>query len=220
MFVAVGVVLLAAGGAYLAGGMGSGSSAEAEGGFDYGRKAVLVAKLKGELAKEPCNRTKVVEYLQTLLSAEDWRGTIRDADDFIARCGKFPQLRSFTWSAHTRLSEFDLAVRDATELIDSAPRNAGYWVWRAMAHESRGALDEALKDFEQAFSLQPDKFQIANQLASAYERQKQPCEAYDVLLEHVRMNPGIAGQPDMEARLLNLLDQGKCTGKQRKRKAP
>ena len=214
--IAAGVLLLAGGGAFLAGVVGSGDSTEALG-FDYGRKAVLVAKLREELAKEPCNRTKVVEYLQTVLSAEDWRGTIRDADDFITRCGKFPQLRSLTYSAHTRLSEFDLAIRDATELIEHAPSNAGYRLWRAMAYEARGAFDEALKDFEEAFRLQPEQFQVANQLASAYERKKRPCDAYFVLLDHVKANPAQAGVPQMEERLIGLLDQGKCSGKRSKR---
>lgn len=214
--IAAGVLLLASGGALLAGVVGSGDSTEALG-FDYGRKAVLVAKLREELAKEPCNRSKVVEYLQTVLSAEDWRGTIRDADDFIARCGKFPQLRSLTYSAHTRLKEFDLAIRDATELIESAPNNAGYRLWRAMAYEARGAFDEALKDFEEGFRLQPNQFQVANQLASAYERKKRPCDAYFVLLEHVKANPAQAGLPEMEDRLIRLLEQGKCSGKRNKR---
>lgn len=185
--------------------------------FDYGPKGALVAKLRKELEKEPCDRTKAVQYAQTVFSAEDWRGSIQFADGFIARCGKFPQIRSLTYSAHTRLGEFDLAIRDATELIESAPSNAGYRLWRAMAYEARGAFDEALKDFEEGFRLQPNQLQLANQLAGAYERQKRPCDAYFVLLDHVKANPASAGLPELEARLIRLLDQGKCSGKRNKR---
>jgi hypothetical protein len=62
------------------------------------------------------DQTRAVQYAQTLFSAEDWRGSLQFSDDFVTRCGKFPQLRSISYSAHIRLSEFDLAVRDATEL--------------------------------------------------------------------------------------------------------
>lgn len=221
LLVAAGVAVFVAGAAYLTrsgvlpSGDPSGSSPESE--FNYGLKAPRIAKLREQLAKEPCDRTRSVEYVQALFAAEDWRGTLRSADDFIARCGKFPQLRSVTYSAHMRLSEFDLAIRDATELLDSAPRNAGYWVWRGMAYESLHASDKALADFQEAFRLNPELFQTANQLATAYERRKQPCDAYFVLLEHVKANPAISGEPKMEKRLLQLTDQGKCTGKQNKR---
>jgi tetratricopeptide (TPR) repeat protein len=217
LLIAAGVAVLAAGGAYvyrsgvLPSGDASAGSPESE--FNYGLKAPHIKKLRQQLAKEPCDRTKGVEYVQALFAAEDWRGTLQSAEDFIARCGKFPQLRSLTYSAHMRLSEFDQAIGDATELIESTPGNGGYWVWRAQAHESKQESDKALADFEQAFSLQPTAFQVANHLASAYERRKRPCDAYFVLLEHVKQNPHVAGQPDFEARLLQLVDQGKCMGK-------
>ena len=181
--------------------------------FDYGPKGVLVAKLRGELEKEPCNRTKAVQYAQTVFSAEDWRGSIRFADDFVARCGKFPQLRSITYSAHIRLSEFDLAIRDATELIESAPGNAGYWVWRGLAHQSREQSEQALGDFQQAFRLQPEQFQVANQLASAYERLDRPCDAHLVVLEHQQSNIESLGRPEVTKRLAQLAAQGCELGK-------
>jgi hypothetical protein len=42
----------------------------------------------------------------------------------------------------TRLSEFELAVRDVTELIEGAPTNVGYWLWRGMA---RVALAQSIE---------------------------------------------------------------------------
>jgi aspartyl protease family protein len=182
--------------------------------FDYGQKGGLVAKLRRELEREPCDRTKAVQYTQTVFSAQDWRGSIQFADDFIARCGKFPQLRSITYSAHIRLSEFDLAVRDATELIESAPGNAGYWVWRAMAHQSRDQKSEqALGDFQQAFRLQPEQFQVANQLASAYEILDRPCDAHLVMLEHQQSDPKSFGRPEVTKRIAQLAAQGCALGK-------
>lgn len=183
--------------------------------FDYGPKRGLVVQLRNALEKEPCDRSKAVQYTQTVFSAGDWRGSIQFTDGFISRCGKFPQLRSITYSAHMQLSEFDLAIRDATELIDSAPGNAGYWVWRAMAHQSLQKSEQALADFQQAFRLQPEQFQVANQLATAYERLDRPCDGHLVLLEHQQSNIESLGRPEVRNRISQLAAMGCELGKGR-----
>lgn len=179
VFATLGVAALALGVAYWKGMLPG--QAPREPGFDYGHKALLVAAMREQLEQAPCDRSKAVEYLQTIYSADDLRGSIAYAADFDVRCGKFPQLRSITYSAHMRLKELDLAVRDATELIESSPGNAGYWVWRGMAREASSASALALADFQQAFRLKSDEFQTTNHLASAYERQGRICDAYLVL---------------------------------------
>lgn len=188
--------------------------------FDYGPKRALVLSLRTQLAAEPCDRTRAVQYAQTLFSAEDWRGGVQFADDFITRCGKFPQLRSISYSSHMRLSEFEPAVRDATELVESAPNNVSYRIWRALAHQSRGEAARALEDFQEAFRLQPEEFQVANQLATAYEKARQPCEAYRVLVEHQRANPKSLRRMDVLERLGTLEAQGHCGAAEGGVKAP
>lgn len=178
--------------------------------FDYGPKRALVMSLRSQLAAEPCDRTRAVQYAQTLFSAEDWRGSIQFSDDFVTRCGKFPQLRSISYSSHMRLSEFEPAIRDATELVESAPNNVSYRVWRALARQSRGESTQALEDFQEAFRLQPEEFQVANQLATAYEKSRQPCEAHRVLVEHQRANPKSLRRLDVLERLATLEAQGHC----------
>lgn len=178
--------------------------------FDYGARRSLVLSLRSQLAAEPCDRTRAVQYAQTLFSAEDWRGSVRFSDDFVTRCGQFPQLRSISYSAHMRLSEFEPAIRDATELVESAPNNVSYRVWRALAYQARGASQQALADFQEAFRLQPEQFQVANQLATAYERSHQPCEAHRVLVEHQRANPKALRQLEVLERLALLESQGHC----------
>lgn len=207
---ALGVVALVAGGAYVVSVSGSDGAPSDTSSFDYGPKAPLVAKLRGELKKEPCNRTQMMELSKLLFSVQDWRGTIQASEDFIARCGKFTQLRSLTYSAHIRLSEFDLALKDAAELIESAPRNAGYWVWSGLAHEALGDFDKAVADFQQAFGLQPDQLQVANQLASAYERQLKPCDALLVLLQHLQAKPSSEGDGQLQERMAALATAGQC----------
>ncbi|EPX58336.1 hypothetical protein D187_004092 [Cystobacter fuscus DSM 2262] len=189
------------------------SSAPAPARTSHGPKNPAVEVLRGQLEKEPCDRTRAVQYAQALFSTDDWRESIRFSDDFVTRCGKFPQLRSISYSAHIRLSEFDLAIRDATELIESAPGNASYRVWRALAHQSRGASELALGDFQEAFRLQPEQFQVANHLATAYEQSRQPCEAHRVLEEHQRVNSDSARRLEVMEWLARLETQGPCGAK-------
>ena len=179
-------------------------------GFDYGSKSGLVAQVRADLEREPCNRTRAVQYVHFLFTLEDWRGSIRAADDFVARCGPFPQLRSITYSAHVRLSEFEPAIRDATELVDSEPGNAGYRVWRALVYQGHGDTAKALEDFQQAFRLHPEEFQVAHQLASAYERMSQPCEGFRVMREYQQASPKDAARPEVTTLLRQLDAQGPC----------
>jgi tetratricopeptide (TPR) repeat protein len=204
----LGGVVIALGVGYLA--WRGAAPAPAGASFDYGPKRAAVAALRAQLDQEPCDRGRAVQYAQTLFSAEDWRGSIRFTDDFIARCGKFPQLRSISYSAHMRLSEFEPASQDATELVDSAPNNASYRVWRALAHQSRGASEQALGDFQEAFRLQPEQFQVANQLATTYERLHQPCEAHRVLTAHLRTRRPAPQDPELMGRIALLEAEGHC----------
>jgi clan AA aspartic protease (TIGR02281 family) len=178
--------------------------------FHYGPKNAQVLQLRRHLEKEPCDRTKALELVQLMFRADDWRGTLLISEAFLTRCGKFPALRQLTYSAHTRLSEFELAASDATELIDSAPTNAGYWVWRGMALDASGEPDQALADFQQAFLLQPAQAHIANHLASAYERQHKPCDALLTLLKHLQSNAEHAASSELINRIAMLDAVGKC----------
>lgn len=212
-FTVTGVLGLVGAGLWLAlraGASSGGETALPAHDFHYGPKNAQVLQLRRHLGKEPCDRTKALELVQIMFRADDWRGTLLISEDFLTRCGKFPALRQLTYSAHTRLSEFALAVRDATELIDSAPTNAGYWIWRGMALEASGKPEQALEDFQQAFLLQPDQAHIANHLASAYERQHKPCDALLTLLKHLQSNTERAASSELINRIAMLDAVGKC----------
>jgi aspartyl protease family protein len=210
VFAVLGVIGLVAGGAWVLRTSGSSTEARPEPQFDYGPKAERIRRLSWELEREPCNRLKALDYVKAVFHADDLRGTIQISEDFISRCGKFTQLRHLTYAAHTRLSEFDLAIRDATELIDSEPNNVGYWIWRGMAHQAAGDSEKALADFQEAFNLQPGQAQVANQLASIYERLRKPCDALLVLLQHLQANPAELGRAEMMERMELLEYQGSC----------
>jgi aspartyl protease family protein len=212
-FTVVGVLALVGAGLWLAlrGVPGAGGEATLPAHeFNYGPDNALVFGLRQHLKKEPCDRTKALELVQLMFNAQDWRGTIVTSDAFLARCGKYPPLRQLTYTAHTRLSEFELAARDATELLEGAPTNVGYWLWRGMALEADQKPAQALADFKQAFLLQPGQGHVANHLASAYERQHKPCEAMVTLLEHLQANPEGAGSRALLERIAMLEAVGSC----------
>jgi aspartyl protease family protein len=209
----VGVLSLGGAGVWLALGGGFNEGGEAslpEHEFNYGAQNARVLGLRRYLKKEPCDRPKALELVQLMFNAGDFRGTIITSDDFITRCGKSVPLRQLTYTAHTRLSEFDLAARDVTELIESAPSNVGYRIWRGMALEAGMKPEQALADFKQAFLLQPDQFHVANHLAGAYERQGKPCDAMLTLLEHLRTDAEHAGSRELLERIDTLEMAGSC----------
>lgn len=211
---AVGVLGLAAGGAWFALAGGSGGTPEVaalpEHEFNYGPKNSQVFGLRRALEKKPCDRALGLELVQLMFNAEDWRGVVLTADAFTAQCGRFDQMRQLTYTAHTRLSEFDLAIRDVSELLESAPGNVGYWIWRGLAHEAGGKSEQALTDFQQAFTLQPTQAHVANQLASAYERQHKPCDALLTLLQHLQAGTQRKASRELIERIALLEAVGKC----------
>lgn len=182
----------------------------AEPGFDYGVRASVVRRLRAQLEAEPCNRSKAVELAQELSSHQDWRGTLQASEEFMARCEQATQLRQFVYSAHMRLGQHELAVEAATQLLERAPRNVNYLVWRGQAHEARNAPEQALADFQQAFSLQPGQFHLARLLATAQLRMQQPCEARRTLLQFLQSNPPEPAHREASAWASQLESEGPC----------
>lgn len=178
--------------------------------FNYGDKAQTVIRQRFQLEQEPCSKPKVLQLTQTLLAAHDYAGTLQVVDGFDARCGKFTQLRQAAYTAHTQLEQLELAVKDATALIDSAPKNPGYRLWRGMAYEALKQDEAALADFEAAFQSHPDQVQIANVLVRAYEKRSRPCDELRTRREHLRANPQAGGGAPVEKRMADLEAAGKC----------
>ena len=178
--------------------------------FDYGKKDTLIRNLRKELSLQPCDKTKGREYAQALFEAGDLKGTIQAGDDFIAKCGKSTALRQLTYTAHVQLQEFDLAARDVTELLEGAPSNANYYLWRGMAYEASGVLDKAASDFQQAFLLKPEEPQVTNLMATANTNNGRACDARLAVLEHLQASAGKARDPKMMERLEQLSSAGRC----------
>ncbi|HEX2573219.1 MAG TPA: tetratricopeptide repeat protein [Polyangia bacterium] len=172
--------------------------------FDYGDQTPLVRDLSAALAKEPCDRQKIVKLAEVMLQAGDNRGALRRSDAFFAACGEHLRLRWTTYTAHQRLSEWDAAIADATRLIDNAPEDPDYWWWRGNIYEEKGALEKAAADYRKTLELRPASNNIPFNLSSVLERLGRPCEAMAPVFQFLRHYPQYRGQPNIVSRMERL----------------
>ncbi|MDI1444306.1 TIGR02281 family clan AA aspartic protease [Polyangium sp. 6x1] len=179
--------------------------------YDYGAATNAVHKLETELQKEPCDRPKTLELLETILDAGDSRGVLARSATFTAACGEYVQTRRITYRAHQRLGETDAAVADLTELVSSDPYQVHYRAWRGVVYQEKGDLDRAAEDFRQALMLHPKLSDIPINLATVYEKQGKPCEAAFPLQQLVFHYPRAAWTSGIRTRIADLLQKGGCS---------
>ena len=165
--------------------------------------------LENELAKEPCDRPKMHELGTRLLQRGENRAAITRVNAFFRQCGDDPSMRRLLMLAHERLSEWDLAAAEATQLVDAEPYSADYRAWRGLVYEQKGDWEHAAEDFRQALALQPRLSDVPLNLAAAYERLGRPCEAafpLEQLMYHYPERP----MPGLRARVAELSARGGC----------
>ena len=161
--------------------------------------------LRASLAKEPCDRNKIVELGEGLMQAGEPREAIDRSTSFFGKCGEYPRLRWVTYAAHQRLGEWEPAVADASKLIESEPESKDYWWWRGIVYEKHGELEKAASDYRQSMLIEPAITNIPINLADVYERLGRPCEAIQPLEQLVHEHPKQAGQVDARIRRLSEL---------------
>ena len=171
-----------------------------------------VQRLTEPLRKEPCDRHKILDLGELLLGAGDGRGTLKELNAFLAKCGDYPRLRRVTLAAHMRLSEWDEATSEATKLIASDPYDADFRGWRGLVYEQQHDWDHAADDYRQALLLKPRLSDVPINLANVYERQGKTCDAIFPLEQLVFYSPGIANLGTIRARIGELARKGNCRG--------
>ena len=175
---------------------------------NWGKYAREIRPLIAALQTEPCDRTKALELSQLLLRANDNRGVLAHDEAFFAACGDMSRLRWDMYQAHMDLSEWDLAIAEATKLIESDRTNNTYWFWRGRAHAKKGDLDAAVANFHQELALCPECLG-AWDLADALEKLGRPCEAIPPLETMVRLNKRV-DERRVQARIADLTARGDC----------
>lgn len=185
------------------------ATTNAKASFDYGSHAADVSRLRTRLAETPCDRRLIVDYGEVLLRSGDNRGAIAACDGFFAHCGQYPRLRWVKFSAHQYLSEWDLAVAEATTLIDADPFDKDYWWWRGQSYAEQGKLEEAARDYQQAISLEPRLKSIPFNLIQVYRKLNRPCDGLHTLERYLDTYPAHRREPNVQ-RLLEELGTSAC----------
>ena len=178
--------------------------------FDYRLATANVERLRAQLLKEPCDRRTILELAEAEFRAGDHRGTLFHCEAFFKKCGDYPRLRWITFEAHKQLSEWKLAIDEATTLIASDPHDADFRAWRGLVHEQTGDLAHAAEDFRQALMLRPELHDLPINLANVYEKQGKACEGILPLAQLVFYAGEIPGVSAVRSRILNLVARPEC----------
>lgn len=171
---------------------------------------VETSRLRGSIAKEPCDRVMIVALGEKLIQGGDNRGALRAAASFFHRCGDYSRLRWLTYGAHTRLGEWDAAIAEATKLIAHNRHDRDYWGWRGLAHEEKGDFARAIADYRQALTLEPRLNGLPFNLANLLERVGRPCEAIFPLEQFLHHNSDVDGAAQVRQRILALHESEAC----------
>jgi tetratricopeptide (TPR) repeat protein len=176
---------------------------------DWGKYSGKIRSLIAALKTYPCDRTKALELSQQLLRAGDNRGVLTHDEAFFAACGDMPRLRWDMYEAHKNLSEWDLAIAEATKLIEYDRTDPDYWWWRGRAHANKGDLEAAVANFRQSVELCP-RCTGAWDLADALEKLGRPCEAIPPLQTMLALSKQHLDERRVEARIADLTARGDC----------
>lgn len=187
--------------------------------FDYGGRLSKVKGLADALEREPCDKGRLVELLDNMVGAGDYRGTLTRAETFFAKCGDLPRARWLTYEAHKRLSEYDAAVAEATKLIAADAYDRDFWWWRGNAYSLKGEHDKALADFQKVAELCP-QCTVGWQIADATEKLGRPCEGIAPLKQVVQYHPDANDIEDVLRRIAMLELKPECGGKGTPPEAP
>jgi clan AA aspartic protease (TIGR02281 family) len=177
---------------------------------NYGARTELIALLRARIEREPCDQKAIVELAETLMQAGDARATLRHASPFLAKCGEHARLRWLTYAAHKQLSEWDQAAREAEKLIEHDPYDADYRGWRGLMYERKGDYRRAVEDYRQALILRPGLVDLPLNLADAYVKIGQPCDAILPLAQAVFQYPNATNAGGVHARIAELSAMPQC----------
>jgi clan AA aspartic protease (TIGR02281 family) len=179
--------------------------------FEYGIAAENIERLRAIIAKEPCDRARILDLANAVIQAGDARGSLFHANAFFKKCGDYPRLRWITYEAHKQLSEWPLALADASLLIESDPNDADYRGWRGLVNDQMGQLEPAAQDYRQALMLRPQLRDVPLNLANIYERQGKPCEAILPLAQLVFYAGNVVDPSPLRSRILQLEARPECS---------
>jgi len=167
-------------------------------------------QLHNKVNAERCDKQATLDYEEALMADGAARRALVDSDAYFAKCGDWYRLRWVTYSAHQQLGEHQAAAQEATKLMAHDPNDHDYPWWRGMAFEEMGRLDDAIRDYRQALTIEPALDRIPFNLATLLEQKGQFCDARQPILQFVRFHAEYARAPNVVDRLERLRILGHC----------
>jgi len=167
-----------------------------------------------ELAREPCDQ----KAIQELGNALDRVGRRREAANaytsFSATCGHHaPSLRAAV-NILLLLSDYRRAASVATDLIALEPFDDNGYFLRAVAYDRGGETRQAIDDYVTAIELFGQKDRISSvsylNLARAYEKLGQFCDAVQPIESWVAINPARNDTSQTRAIIADYTAKGHC----------
>lgn len=178
--------------------------------YDYGTHTREVRQLEDQLHKTPCDKRDMLRLAELMLGAGNEPGVIKRAEAFFTECKDWPRLRWVTYEAYKRSGQNDLAIAEATRLIEDGPEDKDFRWWRGVVHERKGDFLHAAQDYAQSIALQPALSSVPFYLATALEKVGRPCEGIRPIEQFVHKHPDY----DDDERVLERLNglHAQCPG--------
>ncbi len=176
----------------------------------YGSNIHEIKALKTKLEAEPCDRPKTRKITKLLYRSGVYREVIEYSEKFWKKCGKFLRIRWTTYEAHKSLNEWDLAIADATKLIEDDPNDKDFRWWRGIAYAGKEDWTNAAKDYEQSMQLEPAIRRIPFNLADVYEKMGDACEGIFPLEQFLHYHPNVRNRRRVRQRIDELYARKSC----------
>ncbi len=155
---------------------------------------LLFAVVNTACSTAPCDAQRFLTREKGHLAAGELQRVLTETDEWQSRCPHLPSVGRLRYDARVRIGDHRGAVSESTHLIELDAKNADAWLWRAMAEEQVGTLNEAAADYEKAIELRPPNLVALDRLVELDLRRKTPCHVVSILrtLEGSRLSSGDA----------------------------
>ena len=177
------------------------------------RRADIVEALD-LLQEEPCHRAAALRVVRGLAEEEGFRNAVIVGTAFRERCGSDDMITRVLLTSYVQLSDYDNALRMASEYIDANRADPSARTWRGQVYAKQGNLEAAVADFRDSLALFPDPGKVHPnlywQLANALDKAGRPCDGVVVLRSFLSFDPVERRSAQISSLIAELSQRGNC----------
>ena len=167
-----------------------------------------------QLQAEPCLRPAAYRLMRELAEVDGYRSAINVGLTFRERCGRDDEMTQLMMLAYVNLSEYEPALRMATDYIEANRADPSPRAWRAEVYAKQGNLEAAVADYRDSLSLFPDPGDVHPNsywaLANALDKAGRPCEGVVVMRSFVSFAPSERRSAQIGSLIADLGRRGNC----------